>query len=99
MLFQKREDGIPSIPENLSDNVLCGDGSDNAAVLGIVPVVTHHEEIIFGNGDGPKIASNRFLGSIVPDLGFPIHVQYPSRNFDSISREADDTFDVWCGAT
>ena len=39
-----------------------GDGSEMPAVPGVVPIVSHDEAIMFGNGDWTKIGSRLFLG-------------------------------------
>ena len=99
VLFQKGENGISTVPENLSDNILRGNGSDNTAVCGVVPVITHHKEAILRNRDGPEISVNSFLSGIVPDLRFAIHVQYPTGNFDDISGKANNTLNIRIGTS
>ena len=46
-----------------------GDGSEIPAVARVVPIVSHDEAIIFGNGDWAKIGGLLFRGDENPILG------------------------------
>src|SRR4028119_1695037 len=81
----------PEAQEGLALYVLFGQGAEDAGVLGVGAVVSHHEDVVFRDGGGGEearvgelLVGERFL------LGLPVHDEAPRADRHPVAGEADD---------
>lgn len=85
------------MPKDFSGDILCGNWSNDTTILRTIPIITHHEEVIIGNSDRTKITIDGFFGSIVSNLCLSIYIENSIGNLNSISGEANNSFDIEAG--
>ena len=80
----------------MSDNHIPGYCTLGSAVIGIIPMITHHKVFAFRHGirtEGVQPAISVFIINIWLFVPFSIDIQISITNFNGISRQTYDSFD------